>query len=60
MKQTCVLPNATRSTKLRGAQHSPKLAFRSIDFCLPENLIFPALVKNVFLQRFQEDYEIEY
>ena len=29
--------------KLRVEQRSPELAFRSMDFCVPENLIFPAL-----------------
>ena len=43
MRQTQVPPNITRSTKLQGAQHSPELAVRSTDFCVPENLIFPAL-----------------
>ena len=43
MRQTHVPPNIIRSTKLRGAQHSPELAFRSTDFCVPENLIFSAL-----------------
>ena len=37
------LCNVTRSTKLRGTQHSPELALSSTDFCSPENLIFPAL-----------------
>ena len=33
------------STKLWCAQYSPELAFRNTDFCLPENLIFPALIQ---------------
>ena len=44
MRRTRVPPNVTGSTKLRGAQRSPKLSFRSTDFRVPENLIFPALV----------------
>ena len=43
MRQTHVTPNVTRTTKLRGAEHSPELAFRSTDFRVPGNLIFPAL-----------------
>ena len=46
MRRTGVLPNITRSTKLRGAQRSPEIAFRRTDFCVRENLIFPALYKN--------------
>ena len=46
MGRTRVLPNVTRCTKLRGAQRSPEIAFRSTDFCVLENLIFPALYKN--------------
>ena len=38
--------NVTRSAKLRGAQRSPELAFRSTDFRVPENLIFLALNLN--------------
>ena len=37
----------TRSTKLRGAQHSPKLGLESTDFCVQGNLIFPALSADV-------------
>ena len=48
MRGTQVPPNVTRSTKLRGAQHFPKLTFRSTDFCVPENLIFPALYLTLF------------
>ena len=44
MTRTCVPPDVTRSTKLRGAQRSPKLTFRSMDFRVPENLIFQALL----------------
>ena len=43
MRQTRVPPNAIKSTKLRGAQRSPELAFRRKDFCVPENRIFPVL-----------------
>ena len=31
----------TRSTKLRGAQHSPKLGLESTDFCVPANFSSP-------------------
>lgn len=40
MKRTRVPSDVTRSTKLRGAQRSPELIFRSIDFLVPESLIF--------------------
>ena len=43
MRWKCVPPNVTRSIKLWGAQCSPELAFRSMNFCLWENLIFPVL-----------------
>ena len=43
MRRKRLPSNVTRSVKLRGAQRSPELAFRSTDFRLPENLIFPAL-----------------
>ena len=43
MRQTPAPPNITRSTLLEGAQHSPELVFRSMDFCVPENQIFSAL-----------------
>ena len=43
MRQTLLPHNATRSTKLRGAQHAPELALRSTEFSAPENLIFLAL-----------------
>ena len=43
MRQTRVPPNVTRNTKLQGTQRSPELRFRSADFGLLENLIFPAL-----------------
>ena len=43
MRRTPVPLNVTRSTKLRGAQRSSALAFRRTDFCVSENLIFPAL-----------------
>ena len=44
MRQTGVTTNVTRSTKLWGAQCSPELSFRSTGFCVPENLLFPALM----------------
>ena len=31
---------------LKGAQCHPELAFRTTDFCVPKNLIFPALISN--------------
>ena len=43
MRQTCVPLNNKRSTKLWGPQRSPEIALRSKNFCVPENLIFPAL-----------------
>ena len=43
MRQTRVPPNITKSTKLWDAQCSPELAYRSMEFCVPENLIFLAL-----------------
>ena len=43
MRRTCVPPNVTRRAKLRGAQRSPELTFKSTNFCLPEILIFPVL-----------------
>ena len=43
MRQTCVPPNIRRSTKLQGTQYSPELDFRSMDFCVLENLTFSAL-----------------
>ena len=43
MRWTHVPLNVTRSTKLEGAQCSPEIAFRSMDFRVPENIIFPAL-----------------
>ena len=45
MRRTRITPNVTRSTKLRGAQHSLELAFRSKDFRVSENLIFPVLTR---------------
>ena len=48
MRRTRVLPNATRSTELGGAQCSPELAFGSTEFLVPENLIFPALLEVKF------------
>ena len=44
MRLTHIPTNIARSTKLRGTQRSPELAFRSTDFCVPENLIFLALL----------------
>ena len=49
MKRTRVPSNVTRSTKLRGAQRSPELTFRSMDFPLPEDLIFLDLTIILFL-----------
>ena len=43
VRQTFVPHNATRSTKLRGAQHAPELGLRSTEFHAPEKLIFLAL-----------------
>ena len=40
---TCIPSNVTSSTKLWGTQCYPKFAFRSTDFRVPENLIFPAM-----------------
>ena len=48
MRRTGVPFKATRSPKLRGAQHSPELGLRSKEFCALENLIFPALVFTCF------------
>ena len=44
IRQTHVPANGTTRTKSRGAQRSPEFAFRSMDFSVPENLIFPVLV----------------
>ena len=46
-EQTPAPPNITRSTLLEGAQRSPELVFRSMDFCVPENQIFSALTFHV-------------
>ena len=43
MKRAHVISNVTRNTKLQGGQRSPELAFRSTDFRVLKNLIFPAL-----------------
>ena len=53
MTRTRVLPNIIRNTKLRQAKSSPETAFRSTDFRVPENLIFPALTttESVIRQR---------
>ena len=41
---TCIrVNNVTMSTKLQDAQRSPELTFRSTDFRVPENLIFPGV-----------------
>ena len=47
LRQTPVPPNVTKNTKLQGVQHSPEVAFRNTDFCVPENLIFPTLHDNI-------------
>ena len=44
MRRTRVSCKVTRCTKLRGAQRSPEIALRNMDFRAPENLIFPALL----------------
>ena len=63
MRQTRVPPNITRSTKLWETKRSPELAFRNTNFCVPENLIFPALwlllQADIFLQWLNHDH-IEY
>ena len=43
MRQTRVTPNIKMSTKLQGSQRSPELGFRTTDFRVPKNLIFPVL-----------------
>ena len=43
MRRARVPSKITRCTKLGGAQRSPELTLRSMDFRAPENLIFPAL-----------------
>ena len=43
MRRTRVPSKVKWNTKLRGAQRFPELALGSTDFCVPENLIFPAL-----------------
>ena len=40
MRQTCLPPNVTKSTKLGRTQCYPELAFRSKHICIPENLNF--------------------
>ena len=47
MMRTFVAANITKSKNLRGAQRSPEFAFRSTDFCVPENLLFPALANHL-------------
>ena len=47
MRETLLLRNVTRSTKLQGAR-SPELSLRSTNFLLPGNLIFPAMVVNSY------------
>ena len=49
VRPTHVPPKATRRTKLQDTQCSPGLSFRSTDFHVPENLIFPALSDDTFL-----------
>ena len=49
MSRTRLPSIVTGSTKLRGAQRSPELAFRSTDFRVPENLICPALFNANFV-----------
>ena len=51
MRRTRVPCKMTRSTKLWGAQRSPELGLRNMDFRAPENLIFPAL-QSFYLQTF--------
>ena len=48
MRRRHVSPHVTRSTILWGVQRSPELAFRSTDFCVPENLIFSSPVVAYF------------
>ena len=43
MRQARVPRNVTRNTKLRGAQCSPEVAFKSTNFRVQENLILPVL-----------------
>ena len=43
MRRARAPPNVTRSTKLRGGQRFPELAFRSKNFRVPINLFFSAL-----------------
>ena len=43
LKRIHVTLKVKRSTKLWGAQRSSELAFRSMGFCVPEDLILPAL-----------------
>ena len=45
MSRTRLPSIVTGSTKLQGVQRSPELAFRSTDFRVSENLIFPALYR---------------
>ena len=52
MRWTRAPRNVTGSTKLWRAQCSPELAFRSTDFRVPENLIFPALLTVKLLHDF--------
>ena len=39
-----IFSKVMRSTKLQGAEHSPELTLRSMDFSAPENLIFSSSV----------------
>ena len=51
MRRTRVPSNVTRSTKLKGAQRSSELAFRSTDFRVPENLTYLALINHLNLPK---------
>lgn len=44
MRRPRVSSNVTRSIEIRDVQRSPEVAFRSTDFRVLENLIFPALL----------------
>ena len=44
VREILLLYNVARSRKLPGTQQSPKRAWRSTDFCSPENPFFPALI----------------
>ena len=55
-----VPPKVTRKTKLRDTLCSPELSFRSTDFHVPENLIFPALSDDTFLSIYQFVAEVTF